>query len=455
MSVLAYDRRFTVCVGCAGAFETTLAGGEFSCPHCQAINRVAPRDDSRDRALAAAPSTLSEAERLGLLRTQDGKPLVPPPAVQRFGGQMVDGAPLAGARLEECWRTWQGTRRELEASQDPSAEQRLFFLGWFIQGAVWSQERIERVRAVLEVTRDAVTSPGFRQPMNGMLARLAAREGDLAAAEQWLALISPRSADLHQDSVWRITRATLSTKQEDWNGVLRVLGASPEEVPVADQYGRFAGVLRANALERQGRPDEAARQLARAIPSAPEAASVIQANAELGPLCPLALARMREPSPAGGGPSLVRTEQRFTGCLPLLGIFLSVPVGMGLTVLVGELLFGAEVPTGFWAVGVSITVLALAGSIVGFASSGRREFARQRTWTHGTARLTSVQGTVTTQPDPIVEMTMQVSLPDQHPYTAIHRQLVPQLHLARVQPCGVLRVAVDPKDRRHMRVLWD
>jgi hypothetical protein len=55
---------------------------------------------------------------------------------------------------------------------------------------------------------------------------------------------------------------------------------------------------------------------------------------------------------------------------------------------------------------------------------------------------------------PLLELTMNVNLPGMEPYTAVHREVVPEIRLAQIQPGALLPVAVDAKDRRFMAILW-
>ncbi|MDW8250795.1 MAG: hypothetical protein RMJ98_15975, partial [Myxococcales bacterium] len=52
----------------------------------------------------------------------------------------------------------------------------------------------------------------------------ACRENDLQGAASWLSLADPVSDDLFTDSMYRMAKACLSTKQGNYTQVLQVLG---------------------------------------------------------------------------------------------------------------------------------------------------------------------------------------------------------------------------------------
>ena len=447
---LGYDRRFSVCMGCTAPFEVPILGGTVACPRCNAPNPVAPRDDGADRAAVAAPAPMSDAQRFEALRAQDGTPVMPPPAL----APLLQGE-LTGPRLEQCWQQWLQARAELRSMPSFVAQERLYFLGMFLYGAISvSSEGVEQVRALLETTRDAVSEPRFRQQMHGMMARVAAREGDVVAAEQWLALCTPRSTDLHMDSAWRISRAYVSTRQRDWPAVLAVLGYRPEDVPIADNYDEMAAVFRANALEHQGQVEEAAVQLVRAGGGEAKVTAIIHANQAIGPLCPQSLPRTKEVA-ARIAASTIRTKSGAG-----LG-FLAVGVPALVLGCIGFAIAGDQLFEGAWGgivagVGITLLTLLFLGFLFGgMAVASARKARLQQTGTHGAARLMVVRQTGTRVNDqPLLELTMNVSLPGMEPYTAIHREVVPEIRLVQMQPGATLHVAVDPRDRRYMAIVW-
>ncbi len=445
-----YHTRFTICAGCTVALEVPITGGALTCSRCGTANVVLPRDDAADRAAAATSPMMSDAQRFEALRAQDGQPVMPPPALAAY----LQG-PIEGPRLQQCWQQWLHARAELRQMPSFPTQERLYFLGMFLYGATSvSREGPHQVRALIEATRDAVTEPRFRQQMHGMMARVAAREGDLTAAEQWLALCTPHSNDLHIDSAWRISRACVSTKQQDWMRVLAALGQRPEDVPIADNYDEMAAVLRANALEQLGQVGEAVTQLVRAGGGMAKVTAIIQANQALGPLCSQSVPQM-EVAAARAAANTIRTRSS-TGLGFLgVGIPLLVVGSIGFA-FAGEQLFEGEVGGIVAGVGITLmTLLFLGGLFGGMAMAGARKARLQQTGARGMATLTAVRQTGTRINDqPLLELTMTVQLPGMEPYTAIHREVVPEIRLAQVQPGAGLQVAVDARDRRLMAILW-
>jgi hypothetical protein len=93
--------------------------------------------------------------------------------------------------------------------------------------------------------------------VRALLAKSAALNGDPAAAEAWLACCDPAPADLESDGMYRYARACLETARGRFDAVLAILGQNPADVPLPHALDPLAGVVRANAWERLGRPDHA------------------------------------------------------------------------------------------------------------------------------------------------------------------------------------------------------
>jgi hypothetical protein len=85
-----------------------------------------------------------------------------------------------------------------------------------------------------------------------MLATAAAKDGDLHAAEQWLAPCDPFASDIEADSAYRQARAYLDTVRHDYRAVIEILGGRDDEIPIIDARDAVCAVLRANAHERLG-----------------------------------------------------------------------------------------------------------------------------------------------------------------------------------------------------------
>ncbi len=280
--------RATLCASCAEPFEVPEAGGQVTCPSCRVTNELPPRALARLRFAAPA----DEARRLELLRAQLENVLLPPPGL----APLADGGELPEWKVGEAWSAWQGARRESRATGDAAAGDRLAFLTLLLQNrSADLPPDPRRKRALLESALEAVALPRQRQPFLARLARSACRAEDRHSAEAWLALCDPRADDLLADSEWRLSRAYLDTFRRDGPAVLRMLGATADELPIHDACRNFAAVLRAHALEQSGRAEEAVAELARRLARAQDRPRVARFVEQLS-LCrtthPLALARV-------------------------------------------------------------------------------------------------------------------------------------------------------------------
>src|SRR5690242_11299112 len=93
--------RVLLCPQCGAPIESAVVGGQARCTYCNAVGVLAGRDDSPlFQAHAQAP--VAEPERIARLRTQDGRPLLPPPALQG----LLDGGSLAQWKVQEALAIW-------------------------------------------------------------------------------------------------------------------------------------------------------------------------------------------------------------------------------------------------------------------------------------------------------------------------------------------------------------
>jgi len=223
----------------------------FACRYCGAQNQLVARNDQP--ILAHQPQPLSEAERLIRLRQQDGRPLLAPPSLQ----SLVPDGQLAAWKVNEAIQVWNSTRSEVQRTANYEASERLVFLTMVLANHFSDNNDLMRQRAMFESALDVCTLPRHKQIMRGYLSRCAARQGDLAAAEQWLAPCDRQSDDLETDSAYRFSRAFIDTARQNYNGVLHVLGAGSKDVPLMDAVDAVCTVLRANAWERVGQVQSA------------------------------------------------------------------------------------------------------------------------------------------------------------------------------------------------------
>jgi len=246
----SYAVRVVACDRCGGPHEAAISGGSFGCRFCNAQNMLAMRSE----VVIAPHAPTPEAERISRLRSQDGRPLMPP---SNLGHLMANGQ-LADHKVDEAISIWNGARHQLRTNpNDFDAAERVLFLSMMIAQHYKDKGEKLRQRALLESALDAVTLPRHRQILRGFLTRAAVLAGDLDAAEAWLKPCDSQSDDLSMDSEWRFSRAFIDTARGNFHNVVTVLGRGANDVPIEDASDDVCTVLRANALERLGELDAA------------------------------------------------------------------------------------------------------------------------------------------------------------------------------------------------------
>ncbi len=119
----------------------------------------------------------------------------------------------------------------------------------------------ERRRALFESTLEALPNPAHQEVMRCRLSRAALKAGEVDAARAWLASCDPAPLDLDADSDYRVSAAYMATFDHDFDRVLALLGYTHGSIPVAVPSRTLVVMLRANALEKTGRLDEAVATL--------------------------------------------------------------------------------------------------------------------------------------------------------------------------------------------------
>lgn len=251
-TTFGFDVRMMVCPNCAAPSEVPPEGGTSFCGYCGQQSQWAPRNQAPLAPQGRAP--IDENQRLQRLRAQDGKPLLPPQALHG----LIEGGGLASWKIEEAVQIWQSLRQQVIASQDYNAAEQLLFLTMLLSNHYSDLKDFARQRAMFESALEAFSLPRHIQMMRGFLARSAAADGDLDAAEQWLAPCDPASDDLQSDSAYRLSWAVIGTARGNFDVVLHVLGANQQDVPIMDAMDAGATVFRANAWERKGNIQAAA-----------------------------------------------------------------------------------------------------------------------------------------------------------------------------------------------------
>ena len=321
---------------------------------------------------------------------------------------------------------------------------------------------------MLETSLDTLFLPRHKQVIRGLLSSAAAKEGDLQAAERWLAPCDTRSDDLETDSAYRNARAYIDTIRTDYRAVLAVLGSTDDEVPIMDARDPVCAVLRANALEKLGNVDAATASLrARMGKESASGRLVIEEFVAKNPqlrLCPASLPAALQAHNASAAQSAASGAGGGIG-----GIFFYV--GIALLILTVVLMVGGAAPgvaalfvTGFHD---PATVLAELGAALGGAlvmgigtgitgviftllGAGLRNAGKKAAYlrAHGVRAkgvIQSLNPTGTTINDvPMMEVVISVRPTDAAPYEARVKQLMQPALMMQLGPGREVPLRVHP-----------
>ena len=251
--LFSHDVRIVTCQNCGAPLTAEVAGGTYTCGYCSAVNQLTRRDDSGDleKARLAANSDVSESERIAKLRLQDRDPH-PTPAMDFI----VDGA-VPPHLLSAATEAWKKLRVELGTHPAFVLQERLFFLTLYLAPRLDGQSQ----RAFVETAIEILDDERYRQILRCLLARIAARNGDVASAAAWLSYGNPRSLDLEMDTAYRYAAATIAIVKDDATAVVDLLGITEGDIPLADRDEPACRMLRIHAKQMQGRVEDAGREL--------------------------------------------------------------------------------------------------------------------------------------------------------------------------------------------------
>jgi hypothetical protein len=256
-TTFSHSVRVLACTNCGGPLQVPPSGGSATCTYCGVVLQVDGRDEAAVRAAAAQAPAIDEAERFARLRGQVEHSLSLPESMAHLA---IAGV-LHPERVEKAMAEWREARGEVGGGGAFPVAERLFHLTVLISDHLAMLRDDERQRALLETAMELLQAPRHRQVLRGTLARNAARVGDVAAADEWLAGCNSRSDDIHVDTAWRLSKAYVCAAREDHAGVLQGLGSRVGDVPIVAGEAEACGLLRANALERTGQAQQAEEQL--------------------------------------------------------------------------------------------------------------------------------------------------------------------------------------------------
>lgn len=120
-----------------------------------------------------------------------------------------------------------------------------------------NQDEPLRRRAHLETTLEWLTDEGYRHLVRCQLAMFALQDGQLEAAEGWLEECDLAPEVLELDSASRLVRAWLACRRRRADQLFELLGEEGAEPPIVPDRVDEAQRLRVDALEVQGRREQA------------------------------------------------------------------------------------------------------------------------------------------------------------------------------------------------------
>ncbi len=460
-SSYSYQTRVAMCEKCGAPLEVAVGGGHVQCGYCGVSNELLPRDENPLAGVHGAAAG-NEQQRMARLAAQDGKPSMPP---DEIAGLFEQGE-LVEWKVDEAVQIWQDSRRALRTAPNPAVAERLMFLTMALANHFFVKGDTSRQRALFESALDVVTLPRHKQSLRGYLCRLAARDGDLQAAEQWLAPCDPRSEDLEMDSSWRISRAFMDTATGNFQGVVDTLGRGLKDVPIMDTIEPLAIIFRANALERIGDLEAATEQLT-ALMLAGHGAGQKMVTKVIGRYQDWGLCQQSFPLAQAKANQMAAKASASVASGGIGSIFYYVGLAMLIPGLFGGLVFmlqslGADsvlrlLPAGLSdGLGAAAIPLLITGFIMATIGRKAKLAAAKAAYlrVHGvpaTATVTNLSRTGTTVNDvPQMRIHLSVQLKDQAPYDASVKMYLDAHQLASFAPGTKVSVRVDPNNPQEL-----
>jgi hypothetical protein len=253
-SAFAFDARVLVCPQCGAPVHVSAAGGSFACGYCQNLIEVQPRPGP-----AVTGQAMAEHQRIFELIRQmrayeDDRQNWPADFAAVARGGVTENDP---GYVLSMWQSYCDRAR----AGDPNAGELAVLLTAPLSNYFSKHGQEERKRALFESTLEALPSPWHQEVMRCRLSGAALKAGDVDAARAWLASCDPAPLDLHADSSYRVAAGFMATFDRDFGRVLTLVGLTHGSIPVAEPSRLMIVMLRANALEKSGNPDDAVATL--------------------------------------------------------------------------------------------------------------------------------------------------------------------------------------------------
>ena len=267
------------CPDCPDLIDVPIEGGEVTCT-CGSRHLAAPRDTTP----LGARLTLDEPARRRRLDADPERPYLEDADARRVAGGDAFGSPEAVGIWGRVYAA------AADAPEDRRTQAALVHFTFNFLNAMFSERGRPFMRAALEATLDRVHDHDARQDLRAMLARMAAREGDLASAEAWLEPCDPRPTGIVVESGLRLARATIELQRGRPEAALAEVGAARGEVPLGRRSWAQAALIRAHAFEVLGREADAIAALRADMARLDPGGQVLLAGATLAwspmPVCP-------------------------------------------------------------------------------------------------------------------------------------------------------------------------
>jgi len=438
----SYDVAVVLCWACGGVVMATPVGSNGACPNCGGAAPVKPRN-----MVLPPPQGRSPGPQAPALRSQDGRPLLPPPGI----AFLWEGGDIPPHRINEAMTAWQGARRRA-AQGEAAAGEEIALLGRTLASAAEDQGDRLRARALLESSLEVAPFPRHRAVLLGALVRSAVRAGDMNSAFRWWQHFDGNAEDLESDSEWRVSTAVVATARGDFMTVLNAVGSTFEQYAIQDALDPQAALFRANALEKSGQLPAANAQLEKMFamggPAMRNAFERMAASYGSLGLCSISLNQIvaqREragAATAGLGKIAMGLMLLFAPVIPGL-----IGLGFGVSMLMGGGFGGG--------VGLMPVVMPLGMSLIFFLSFGlwgirtiMAGLRERRAFQHGvrtTARVLGARPTGVSIND-MPEMLIELEVALQPPVRSALKKVVHPGEMQALVPGTMLHVRVDPQD---------